>query len=201
MDPACCPLPATDAVPWLRLVIGLFIASQTMLFALAVSLTPPEDPRALFLLHLAMLGATAVVMALRGWPLLLESLRELRRRRVTMELLFLAGIAGALGASMQSMVQGAGPVYFDVVSILLIVYSIGHAINRHSRGKALAAMQSIKSDTEGGFAAFVDEQRQTSAAVDVGDRKHEPSSDLHAGNLVRPRQSISAIPADAGSDV
>jgi hypothetical protein len=32
-----------------------------MLFALAVSLTPPEDPLTLFLLHLAMLGATAGV--------------------------------------------------------------------------------------------------------------------------------------------
>jgi heavy metal translocating P-type ATPase len=141
--PGCCPTPATEHVPWLRLTIGLFIAAQTMLFGLAVSLTPPEEPTTRLLLHGAMAAATGLVVVLLGWPLLVEAVRELVHRRVTMELLFLAGIAGAGGASVQSMVTGEGPVYFDVVSILLIVYSIGRAINLHSRRKAMSVIRSV----------------------------------------------------------
>ncbi len=138
---ACCPSDAasclpSQALPWLRLAIGLFVAAQTMTLGLTVNLTPPDDRPTLLLLQAGMLAATIVVMLLLGWPLAVEAARQLRHRRLTMELLFLAGIAAALGISVQSMYLGSGPVYFEVVNVLLVVYSVGHTISARSRQRA-----------------------------------------------------------------
>ena len=44
--------------PWLRLAVGVFVAAQTMLFGLAINITPPDDPATRMLLHTGMLAAT-----------------------------------------------------------------------------------------------------------------------------------------------
>ena len=146
---ACCPSDAASclpsrALPWLRLAIGLFIAAQTMTLGLAINITPAEDRATTLLLQGGMLAATGVVIALLGWPLVVEALRQASRRRMTMELLFLAGVGAAMGISLQSMWEGQGrPVYFDVVNILLVVYSVGRAINTRSRQRAMSALQAF----------------------------------------------------------
>jgi heavy metal translocating P-type ATPase len=87
-----------------------------------------------------MLAATLLVIGLLGWPLAVETVRALLARRVTMELLFILCLAGAFILSCQSMIRGHGPVYFEVVAVLLIVYSIGRAVSMASRQRAAAAM-------------------------------------------------------------
>ena len=142
---SCCTDPAelcapTAPMPWFRFAVGLFIAAQTMLFALAINLTPPQQDSTRLLLQGAMLAATVLVMVLLGPPLLAEALVQIRRRRITMEALFLLGVIGAFALSCQSMLIGTGPVYFEVVSVLLIVYCVGRAISRQSRRKALSTL-------------------------------------------------------------
>ncbi len=140
----CCPTddatcrPA-QAVPWLRLILGLFVAGQTMVLGLAINITPPESDTVRIVLQWTMLLATLAIMGLLGGPLLVESLRALRHRRLTMELLFLICLGGAFSISCQSMLRGTGPVYFEVVAVLLIVYSLGRSISLSSRRKALEA--------------------------------------------------------------
>jgi len=141
-DVVCCPAPRP--MPWLRLAIGLFVAAQTMTIEIGVNLTPPEDLATRQLINYVMLGATVVVMLLLGGPLIADARDALRRRSISMELLFLAGIGAAMGISLQSMRLGSGPVYFDVVSVLLTVYSVGRAISRHSRQRAVEAVTSMR---------------------------------------------------------
>ncbi len=131
-------------MPWLRLTIGLFVAAQTMLLGMAVNLSPPEDAGTRKLIDGGMLAATLVILALLGGPMIGDAVSSLKRRRISMELLFLAGIAAAMGISLQSMRLGAGPVYFDVVSVLLTVYSAGRSISQHSRQRALNAVASMR---------------------------------------------------------
>lgn len=114
-----------------------------MTLGLAINLTPPDTESMRLVLQGGMLAATLLVMALLGWPLLLAAGYELQRRRITMELLFLLGIVAAMAISVQSMIAGRGPVYFEVVSILLVVYSVGRAVNQYNRQKAASAMQSL----------------------------------------------------------
>lgn len=139
-DDACLP---ARPFPWFRFALGLFIAAQTMLFGLTVNLTPPDDRATLLMLQGAMLAATVLVMAMLGWPLLIDAFAAMRSRRITMEMLFILGVLAAFGLSCQSMIRGSGPVYFDVVAVLLIVYSVGRAIGSHSRRRALATMRSL----------------------------------------------------------
>ncbi len=117
-----------------------------MSLGLAINLTAPDTEATRLLLQDLMLAATLLVVALLGWPLLVDAFIEFRGRRVTMELLFVIGVAAAMAISVQSMLLGTGPVYFEVVSILLVIYSIGRAINQHSRQRAASVMQSLTSD-------------------------------------------------------
>lgn len=130
-------------MPWFRLAAGIFVACQTMLLGLTINLTQPEDPLTLRLLQLGMLAATLVVLGLLGFPLATDAARGLRQKRLSMELFFLIGILGALAISVLPLLGRSGPVYFEVVSVLLVVYSIGRAVHSHSRQRAIAAATAL----------------------------------------------------------
>lgn len=135
-----------ENLPWAKLVVGIFVAAQTMMLGMTINLSAPEDPKTLLMLQSGMLVATLVVLALLGLPLAVEAAGQIARRRLTMELLFLVGIASAMTISVWSMFSGAGPIYFEVVNVLLVVYSVGHIITARSRTQALAATQTMLSE-------------------------------------------------------
>ena len=159
---------ASARIPWLRLIIGALVAAQTMLLGVTINLTPPDDRTTLLLLQGGMLAATLLVMALLGLPLAVEALNQLRQRRLTMELLFLLGIAASLGISLWSAIAGSGPVYCEVVNVLLVVYAAGHAITSHSRSRALAATQRMLHDVA--QARMADALMREVTLIDKGDR-------------------------------
>ncbi len=176
----CCPSDlcgqmGTEKLPWARIVVGIFVAAQTMMLGMTINLTAPEDNTTLMLLNAGMLAATLVVMALLGVPLIIEAVRQLLQRRLTMELLFLVGIGSAMAISVWSMIEREGPIYFEVVNMLLVIYSIGHTITSHSRSKALAAGQ-----------AMLDEI--ATARLENGEIIDVPK--------IRPRQRIKVMPGE-----
>ena len=130
-------------LPLLRLSIGAVVAAQSMTLALAMGLTPPDDASTRLGLQIGMLAAALVVMLLLGVPLALEALRHLLQRRLAMEQLFVAGILGAFGISLHSMLVGRADVYFETISILLVVYTIGHAISTRARQNALRCIDQL----------------------------------------------------------
>jgi heavy metal translocating P-type ATPase len=123
---------------WIRLAIGLLLAAQSMALGLAINLSPPAGAARL-VLQGVILGATLIVAALLGGPLARAGLDAIRRPRITIEALFLTGIVGASCASLQSMIRGRGPIYFEVASVLLVIYSFGKALGARSRAQALAS--------------------------------------------------------------
>jgi cation transport ATPase len=124
----------------MRLALSLLLAGQSMMLGLAINLSPPE-PDALRLLQGGVLLATLAVVGLLGWPLARSAWEELRQRRVTLEALFITGMLGATGASLQSFVTGQGPIYFEVVSVLLVVYTLGRRVTARNRDSALNAVR------------------------------------------------------------
>ena len=80
-----------------------------------------------------------LVIALLGGPLLATAWRELRRGRLSIEALFLLTMTGAMAASLQAHITGQGKIYFEVVSVLLVVYTLGKVIGARSRAAALAS--------------------------------------------------------------
>lgn len=109
-----------------------------MILSLGINLEEETTPPATkFAVHVAILAGTVLVMALFLGPLVRQAIADVRQHRVATEWLFLLTLGGAFTASMQSLLTGSGPVYFEVVSVLLVVYTVGKALGAHSRKKAL----------------------------------------------------------------
>ena len=123
----------------IRICIGLLVAGQSMVFGLAINLEE-QTPRAVRLgVQGVILAGTLLVVALLGPPLFRNAFAEMRRGRLTIEALFLLTMTGAMLASLQSFVAGRGPIYFEVVTVLLVVYALGKAIGARSRAAAMAS--------------------------------------------------------------
>jgi heavy metal translocating P-type ATPase len=153
--------------------LGIFVACQTMLLGVTVNLAEPDDRATKALLHYGMLGATLVVMLLLGLPLAREAMSHLRRRRLSMELFFTVGVAGAFVISVLPLVGQDGPVYFEVVSVLLVIYTVGRLIQTHSRQRALAAATSLST------------QVPTARRIKGGAEEVIAVSDIACGDRVR----------------
>jgi heavy metal translocating P-type ATPase len=137
------PGSAWAPTPWFKVGIGAAIAGQTMLLGLAVNLSEPEEPTR-SLLHGALIVATAAVLLILGGPLLRSAQDAWRTRQASIDFLFLAGIGGALLASIQSTFTGIGAVYYEVVAVLLTVYSVGRTLGAQTRARALAEVRQLR---------------------------------------------------------
>jgi len=124
----------------LRLAVSILLAGQSMMLGLAINLSPP-DPETLRVLQFAVLLATLAVVGLLIGPVARSAVVELRQKRVTLDALFLTGMLGAAGASIQSLITGQGPIYFEVISVLFVVSAVGKRMTDRSRSDALKAIR------------------------------------------------------------
>jgi heavy metal translocating P-type ATPase len=120
-----------------RIVLGAVVASQAMLLGFALNLSEPEGT-VRHGLHGLLITLTLGVLWLLGPPLLRAAWDCACRRTLGLELLFVSGVLGAFGASLQSTLRGSGPVYYEVVAVLLTVYSAGKALTARAREQALS---------------------------------------------------------------
>lgn len=148
MSSCCqCKAPPASATPhrtteWMRVAFAGLIAAQSMIFSLAVNLSPPEG-RTRLALHAALAASAVLVFLLVGLPLLRAAIGAARRRRIVFEQLFLAGILGAFAASLQSTLSGSGHVYYEVVAVLLAIYTFGRILGDRRRSAALDAARTL----------------------------------------------------------
>jgi heavy metal translocating P-type ATPase len=147
---SCCQCKAPDAgarepvrtLGWMRLAIAGFVAAQSMIFSLAVNISPPAEP-ARTALHAALALSAVVVFLLLGLPLLRAAWSGARRGRIVFEQLFLVGIFGAFGASLVSTFTGTGHVYYEIVAILLAIHTFGRILGDNRRSAALEAANAL----------------------------------------------------------
>jgi heavy metal translocating P-type ATPase len=124
-----------EAKTWLRIGMAGLLAAQAMIFSLAVNLSPVEGS-ARWILHGALALSALGVFLLAGLPILRESWDGLRHGRIVFEQFFLIGIFGAFFASVHSSLTGTGSVYYEVVAVLVAIYTFG-TILAHQRRDAL----------------------------------------------------------------
>lgn len=110
------------------------VAAQSMIFSLAINLSPPLGSTRT-ILHCALALSAIGVFALLGGPIL----RAAWQPRIVMEQLFLAGIFGAFAASIYCSLTGVGHVYYEVVAVLLAIYTFGRTLGESRRQQALTA--------------------------------------------------------------
>lgn len=122
----------------MRMVFAALVAGQSMIFGLAVSISPPAGS-ARMIIHSALAASAVIVFLLVGMPLLRNAWHALCKGRIVIEQLFLAGIFGAFFASVHCSLTGTGHVYYEVVAILLAIYTFGQLIGERRREAAIAA--------------------------------------------------------------
>lgn len=132
---------------WIGIAVGAVLAGNAMMLSVAINTSAATEAVRLGV-HLGLLGATLVTAGLLGPPLLVTAWRAGRQGRVTIEALFLTGLTGALAASLISMVGGEGPVYFETVIVLLVVYSLGHQVTNVSQRRALRSIEAWRGAPE-----------------------------------------------------
>lgn len=135
--------PTEHSLPWTRLLLGAFLAGNSMVVALAIN-TSVATPVERQMVHIGLLLTTLVVVGLVGWPLLTDAADATRRLRPSLETLFLLGCVGALGASLIAMATGAGPVYFEVVSVLVVIYRLGSELKWKAQDTMLRAVEALR---------------------------------------------------------
>ena len=141
-NPAPTDGPSESSTGWLRLAIAGLVAGQSMIFGLAASISPPTGSARL-VIHLALAVSAVVVFVLAGLPVLREAVRAARRGKIVIEQLFLAGILGAFAASVQCTITGYGHVYYEIVAILVAIYTFGKLLGEKRRRAALDAARAL----------------------------------------------------------
>lgn len=167
----CGPRESISFADWWRVGVGVLIAVNAMTLSLAVSTSTVTAGQRLAL-HGVLAGLAAVSLAVLGWPLARNAWRAARARRVTVEAMFVAGIVGALVASAVAALGGPGEVYFEIVCILLVVYSLGQQLTAHAQQRALAAVTAYAPEAASCAVLAADgtTRERPLSAVAVGDR-------------------------------
>lgn len=118
---------------------ALVILGQTMLLGLGLNIT--EEPPILgsggyIVLHGLLILSVVATFFLLGGAVFGNLLSALRRGRLTVEALFVGSLLGALVVSLKSTLTGAGPLYYEVVSTVLIIYTFGNALRQRAFNEA-----------------------------------------------------------------
>ena len=131
-----------EAKTWLRIGMAGLLAAQAMIFSLAVNMSPVEGS-ARWILHGALALSALGVFLLAGLPILRESWNALRRGKIVFEQFFLVGILGAFFASVHSSLTGTGSVYYEVVAVLVAIYTFGTILARQRRDALRRSIERI----------------------------------------------------------
>jgi heavy metal translocating P-type ATPase len=116
-----------------------------MISGLAVNLSPPVGGARLWI-HGIMALCAIVVFWLMGPPLVRSAWAGAWRRRIVVEQLFLLGIGGAFAGSIHATLTGYGSVYYEVVAVLLAIYTFGHLLRDRRRRAALQAADALRGE-------------------------------------------------------
>ncbi len=138
---------------WLmtRLGLAFFFTMNVMVFTFLLwsqeaGETGGEAARALYdLARYAGLLFSAPVLLLLGGPLLENAVAELRRGRVTIDLLLAAGVAAAFAISSWNTWQGEGHVYFEVACMVLVAVTLGRWLEASGKLQTTAALRELES--------------------------------------------------------
>lgn len=157
----------------LRIAIAVLLSGQSMILSLGIVMEPSTTREDKLLVYGGILLGTLIVFGLLGVSLVRSALQELRAGFITIESLFLLTMGGAFAASMQSFITGNGPVYFEVVSVILVIYSIGKAIMARAKQSAI-----------GGTIAWADSLSTCRKLETDGNVREVPVTEIQPGDLV-----------------
>ena len=173
-----------------RLFVAGFGMMQVMMYAVPVYLAGEGEmtPDIEQLMRWASLVLTVPVVFYSAAPFFRSALRDLRLRRVGMDVPVALGVGTAFLASVWATLQAAGEVYFDSVTMFVFFLLGGRFLEMTARQKAVSVTEALARLMPSFAAVLLDypDSRETRQVV---------ASDLAPGDLVLIRPG-EAIPAD-----
>lgn len=141
---ACDSLDMQLSRSWLKVGVAAVFAGQGMVFSLAMNMTPPAyGSVAYWVLHGGLIFSSLIVAVFLGGPLFVSTFSMLRARRVSVEGLFTLSLLGAFGGSLASTISGQGAVFYEVVSVVVAIYTIGRMLSERSQSRLKAASEEV----------------------------------------------------------
>jgi Cu+-exporting ATPase len=130
---------------WWRIGIAAVFGGQGMVFSLGVNMTPPAyATHAYWLVHGILALSAVLVLLILGKPLLTATFRMIKNRRLSIEGLFTLSMAGALAGSLYASISGTGSIYYEVVAVVLLIYTIGKLLGEKSRQRLLRETERLR---------------------------------------------------------
>jgi len=146
-DQSCDALDQQLARSWLRIAIAGVFAGQGMVFSLALNMTPPPyGSTAYWVLHGGLVFSALIVMLFLGGQLFRSTFGMIRSRRLSIEGLFTLSLTGAFVGSLVSSLTGDGGVYYEVVSIVIAVYTVGRMLGERSQARMVLASNQLREE-------------------------------------------------------
>lgn len=175
-DATCDDLDLKLSRSWLRVAIASVFAGQGMVLSLALNMTPPDFGSVAYgILHGGLILSSVAVMAFLGGPLFASTVGMLRARQLSIEGLFTLSLAGAFVGSLVSSLTGSGAVFYEIVSIVIAIYTVGRMLSERSQAKLRLESEQLREHFD-----------QAEVQVD-GDWVAMPVSEVTPGSRVRIR--------------
>ncbi len=172
-----------------RLFVAGFGMMQVMMYAVPVYLADDDmTPDIEQLMRWASLLLTMPVIAYSAAPFFNNALRDLKFRRVGMDVPVALGVGSAFLASVWATLTAAGEVYFDSVTMFVFFLLGGRYLEMMARQKAARGVEALAR----ALPAFAERLPEWPFQ---GEGERVAVADLAAGNLVRVRPG-EVIPGD-----
>jgi Cu2+-exporting ATPase len=162
----------------IRLGAGGFLSMNVMLFSLLLytgALAPADDAVRQAIHWLLWALATAVVIVLGG-PFMREAWRAVREGRLVSDSLISLGALSAYGYSTYEVLSGGEAIYFDTVTMVLVLFTLGRYLEAIGRARAARSL-----------APLLAAERAEANVVGDGTDQRRPVRELAPGSVVRVR--------------
>jgi heavy metal translocating P-type ATPase len=126
-----------------RIGLAGFFSANVMVLSLFLYSTESAPPVALALVRGLLLCFSIPVFAILAPPFLAGLVRDLRRRRFSMDSLIAVGAGSAFVYSCGSVFSAAGREYFDTATMVLLLVTIGRLLEANARVKGRRALMGL----------------------------------------------------------
>ncbi len=160
---------------WLliRLGVSAFFAMNVMILSLTEYIYGfSADVAAI--LNYVQLFLTAPVVALLGLPILAASFNSIKRMRLNIDVLIIIGTGAAFVISVYSTFTRRGHVYFDTITMLLALLTLGRYLEANAKASSSNAIK-----------GFLDLAPKSAVVIRNGVEETVPSDDIEKYDLVK----------------
>ncbi|NCG09427.1 MAG: heavy metal translocating P-type ATPase [Verrucomicrobia bacterium] len=134
---------------WLRVGIAAVFAGQSMVLSLALNMTPPTFGSPVYwVLHGGLMVSALLVLLFLSGSLIASTLAMLRTRRLSIDGLFMLSLGGAFVGSLLSSLTGEGAVFYEVVSVVIMIHALGRVFSERSLSRMQSATENLRETFE-----------------------------------------------------